>query len=191
MKNKHSFLSPTKAKFIIPIILIVLTISLFFATKDLNSKVGNYTCKVLEAKDMIRGYETQGNIISLNDAKSRSDETTKDLLIYLDNNKAQFAIVNFYNQYVNQFNPIYTADCSFAGLKPFCGYYSSREDYDCAKKLLADSDINFLGVFNPSMPEYKKPSIFILIISLIYLFIIGYLVSCIISYVYHNLKSKH
>ncbi|MFA5993106.1 MAG: hypothetical protein WC796_05360 [Candidatus Pacearchaeota archaeon] len=190
LNKKKAFFRPTKAKFILPIILVVLTILLFLATKDLNSKVGDYSCKILEIKDTIRGYETQGNIISLNDAKFRSDEMTNELLRDLENNKLQFAVVNIYNQYVNQFNPIYPADCSFSGLRPLCGSYSSQEDYDCAKRLFADSDVKILGIFKTEMPEYKKPSSIILILSLIYLFIISYLISCVIAFVYRSLKPK-
>lgn len=186
MENKSDFFKPTIHKLIIPLVLVIFVLSVFLASQALGVRIKDYQSNLLELKNYAEGKELSGNVISLNDVKFKTEKMNKELLAKIEENKPLFDFITYSNSILNKINPLYPSECAFS-LASSCRNYGSEANYISAKVFLdTDQKIDssqLPDLINEAKTNYKKFSIFFFIINLLIFFIIGYLISCVISFV--------
>jgi hypothetical protein len=155
---------PTPKKLILPVIISIFLIFLFSITYYQSSVSLDYYCRFFIKSEL--GDQGAINLDSIrfsNDLNVKEDIASKHPLIAKSNNV--IAVIN----------PFYPTDCTLSQ-KEDC-YSSSYEKYQCAKKInLVNSD-----------SEFKKQSLSMLSLSILFFFIAGYILSCLVSLTF---KSK-
>jgi ABC-type sugar transport system permease subunit len=161
---KPSFLKPTFAKFIIPILLLVFLAFVYIETRNVG--LNFWSCEFLS-----------------------EDKGQEEIL---EENYFKLFFSMYSNLILSEINPLYPVDCMVHS-SDFCGYYFSEENYLCIKNsiLSKEGSSGFGSLLNSGIMKYKKPSMLLLLLNAFLFFIAGYLISCTIAWVYNKIKSRN
>lgn len=173
------FISPSWKKFILPIIILVLSIGIFFISLNLVSEIGDQVCKIIDFQEEIQEIRKIGDEELLNQKINEFvDKRYKEYFQF----KIGFIFIS--NKILVGIDPLYPAPCSL-GVGNFCNYYSSQKHYDCINILVKD-----MPIVGTNTKGYNSINYLWLILNWVLLFIIWYLISCIIFLLYHKVKNR-
>jgi hypothetical protein len=182
-KKRKSFIEFEWKKIVLPIILIILFTYQIFVFYSVSNVVEDYLCDANEVLQNIETFREQNNIEQLNKTilewQPKAEKFEKDLEKSLGSET-----IFMVSQTINPFFPF---PCELSP-KNHCRYYISKKSFDCMYDV--DSSSGFDPLFEVSKPEYKKVSVFLLIFHLAIIFIIGYLISAIIIFIFRNIGIK-
>jgi len=180
-KKIKSFIGFEWKKMILPFFLIIFFSYQIFIFYSISTIMENHLCDSMESLRNVKNLQEQNNTQELDQAvfewTSGSEEFKKDMKKFIEN-KNIFRI----SQSINPFFPI---PCEL-GAGNYCRYYIDKKSFDC----IYNSNFKLSSLFEISKPEYRKISIFLLIFHMLAIFIIGYLISAIMFFIFRNIKIK-
>jgi len=193
----REFLWPSKGKFILPAIILVLLLLHLFANVYILPDVGKNLCESAKMGTSITEFS---KTIKL-DAESRQKLTEMqkealDLNVKTMDAFKSLLITNFPLAFSKTYmlNPFFPLPCETQNIvlvpSKTCVYYISESNYFCINSAVNAKDETMMKLFGGKMPEYKRFSAENLILNSIILLLAVYLASCIIAYIYRKTKSK-
>jgi hypothetical protein len=188
------FLHPTKAKLVLPLIIIAMLVLHFSINIYHLPAVGDNLCSSVKISEEIDQVGKQSQVGSSLQSKlllleKRSSGIQKSLI---DKYKTVITI-NFPLTFskVYALDPFFSLPCETLSFYPSnnCRYYMSETDFECINSTkVVDSNIKVL--FKKGVPEYKAISGWSVFINTAIIFLEVYLISCFIVFLYVSMKNK-
>ncbi|MBI2629270.1 hypothetical protein HYW74_04250 [Candidatus Pacearchaeota archaeon] len=188
-KKNISFFSYSKSRFILPVVIILILLSIFIATKNLDNALGSYSCKFLDLSKQFNEARNTSNNESLNRIMTETRNLQQEMSSKVSSNKKLYAYAIAGNIYLAKIDPIYPVDCAFVPGSKFCSFYISEENYQCSKTVI-EEQAKALNRPLPNLPEYKSMDYIMLLINLAIFFVIGYLISFLVALAYSKSKIR-
>ncbi len=184
------FLKPNSKKFILPVILLLLSIYVVASSFSIVAVFDKHTC---ETSDLSKQYisaekENKTDIVkALNDTAQKTSKKIEDELKTVNMIGVRESAI-----LVSTLDPAFPLPCELAP-SPLCIIYSSKKSYDCLADLANFTKENMENkTISDSIKirEYSEPTIPI-VVNFAFVFIEGYAISCLIFYFKKNRKPKH
>ena len=179
----REFLKPSWKKFIFPVIILILLISIFFITKLVVPKFADLMCKTNEYMEEARKIKIENSSDKTEKLKVVEEKIKNEL-----NNlpKVSMGIALWGNQLIKRGDPLYPAPCLIIN-DNYCSSYLIEEENECLN-FVEDKLIDSL--LNTNKSEYKSMNYLFLFLNWTLFLVLAYLISCFVSYVYHKIRRK-
>lgn len=192
-EETERFLTPTKGKIVLPILLIITLILHFGMNVFQLPAIGDDLCASAQISST---YANVSDTITDPSTKIQYLSAQKEILDtqlkLIDRYKAVLTS-NFPMIYTRVYwlNPFFRLPCetTFMFGNKRCVYYMSEENYECLKSSTAE-DTNIKTVFKYGLPEYKQVSGGSMFLQSLILFVVVYLLSSLIIYYHNKFKNK-
>ncbi|MFH1501121.1 MAG: hypothetical protein ABIE22_04225 [archaeon] len=182
------FLRPSVGKLILPVIIIVFLLVLFFMSKSVIPFLGEVSCMMVDFNEQSILLGGQNNTGLLDQKALEFSETIEERRSEIGEIKLAFVL--FSNQIIGRVDPLYPVPCSILS-SGFCGFYISQEGYNCLLTLFSDvksmDSLFSLG----EIKDYRSVSYLALVMNLLLIFIIFYLISCLVAFIYNEMRKKN
>ena len=188
-KEKPLLFKPTWQRLILPALIIIILLSIFVATKSLDTNLGDYSCKFLDLSRQFNEARNKTDNESLNRIMAETRNLQQEMADKVQSNNKLYAYTIKGNIFLAKIDPIYPVDCAFVPGNEFCSFYIPKENYDCSKSVI-EEQAKALGRPIPAVPEYKSMDYIMLAINLAIFFILGYLISFLIALGYSKSKIR-
>ncbi len=177
-KRKKVF-KPSFGKLIVPILVIVFILLTSIANFKLLPEIGSKSCQLEEDRINLDNIMTGSQV----DIKPEITSLNNKLFNLQGNIVSKFNLIYFSNypivkSKVYKLNPFFPISCELSP-EHNCRYFIEKEDYDCVK--------DKAGVVIYSQQDYNKMKILPLLIHTIFLFVMLYLVVCLLLFGYNEL----
>jgi len=186
MMNKKSigFLKFEWKKIILPIILIILFSYEVYVFYSIGNVMNEYSCDIADYINDAVKYREQNNTEMLKkiflESRSLAEKLQRDII------KASGSETVLH--IVMKINPFFPVACEIFS-QNYCKNYISKKSFYCAN--LQSRSVSAPMLFNPKIQKYNPISIWLITLHFILLFVIGYLVSAVILWIFRNIKIKN
>ena len=182
-EKRGAFIAFEWKKIVLPIVLILFFSYQIYVFYSASNVIEKHLCTAHELSRKIEAFREQNNTEQLNQTISEWQLEAEEFKYSLKKLTGSRWIIRV-SQIINPFFPF---PCELSPRK-YCRYYISRESFDCMYNINANSVLGSLS--EVSKPEYKKISPFLLVFHLIIIFIVGYLISAIVLFIFRKDKIK-
>ena len=186
MKEKRGigFLDFEWKKIILPIIILILFIYQVYIFYSIGNVFNRDICNLTNyAKDAIK-YRQQNNTEMLK--KIFLEYKPLEDKFKIDIEKIAWSETVFYT--ITKIDHFFPVPCEIPS-QNYCKNYINKESFDCLDNLKSNSELTS-SMFNYQESKYNPISIWLLILHFILLFVIMYLISAIILWIFRNVKIK-
>jgi hypothetical protein len=170
------FFKPSWKKLILPLILIILYLVVINYLNSASKITDEYLCRFTELREKTIKFQEELNP-SLNQTAREFIQTAQEWQAEIPKKNNAFLLLG---KIMDKINPIFPVPCTMSEDDGYCKYYVSKDTYDCYVK-----QENFLAL---KPRPYKKINIFHHTAALIFLFLEGYIVSCLAFFIYKKIK---
>lgn len=181
VKKSGSFFEFEWKKIILSLILILLFGYQTYVYISIGNVMNEYTCENSKYIQDIIQYRNQNNSEMIKkvseDFKPTADKFQEDLKKPLGSENLFYITSTIY--------PIFPVPCEII-TENFCRYYMNKESFNCMNDMKSGLKSSFSSLFELEEVTYKPVSIWLLAIHFFILFVIGYLISCIILWIFKN-----
>jgi hypothetical protein len=189
-KQIKEFFRPTIGKIALPVIVILLFLGLLALTYNLSITTGKFTCEIFERSFDYQDAVRNNNIILANDLKNQIGLLQTNITNYAEKNKLALGTVIYSNRYIGQIDALYPVPCTVSPKNMFCAYYTDDETYKCIKKAILAQTTNQDSITNDLLPPYWAVSVPLLLLNYAIFFIIFYLASSVVVFIYRKIKKN-
>lgn len=183
-------ITPTKAKFILPIIVLMMLLLQFIGNVSYLPDMGEKMCS---SSKLTNSLETALEQNSPNVAELQNEVWGQQVLLTDDFKMLLLFNFPFMASRAYRFNPLFPAPCEFSSFvyTPRCVYYSSYEDYQCIKTFEEkNKEKSISKLFGGILPDYERVTGIVLFINSLILLSEYYIMNCFLVYFYSRAK-KH
>ncbi|MFH1308027.1 MAG: hypothetical protein ABIH72_04200 [archaeon] len=185
--NWKDFIKPSAGKLILPIMITILLIIVFVTSMKVIPFVGELSCMMTDFNEQRTLLTEQNNTELLVQKTLEFSNIIEEKRKEIGDTKIAFVLIS--NQIISRVDPLYPVPCSLLS-SGFCGFYISQEGYNCLMTLYLDAEgINSLFSLG-EIKDYEPVSYLALIINLLLFFIVFYLISCLIAFIYNLFLHK-
>lgn len=175
-------LRPEWKKFVLPIIFIILflfTISTFYSVASVMDK---YVCSLTDLiKEQHTAFENN-DTVTINETQKKINETFQVIGPEFKQLEDFWPVVEF----IKFINPITPIPCELS-LSDFCMFYTNEDTYNCFKSTEPPTSLSIIEL---EVKPYKKVSISAFALSIMILFLEGYLISAVVLFSWRKLRKK-
>ncbi len=192
--NWKEFLRLEWKKIIIPVIFIVLFLNIINTLHSFGLIEDKYACDISrgirDIKEFRKRNDTSPVNTTINRLENLSESMTDEIVAIVNELLYLPAIYSF--AFIRVIDPFFPTSCEFyagIGNYEFCQYYMSEETYDCIINALPGPN-TFIGVdlWRDEFKSYTELGVPVLLFNIIFLFIEGYIISCLIVFIYRKIR---
>lgn len=185
--NWKEFLRPEWKKFILPIILIAIFIFVINYLFFLGSTFDKYICQLTSLVNNLQTLRENNQTLAYNQTLDEARSLVKSLQNDVTSRGGNTKLFLDSVKTIKTIDPFVPVPCEIMP-SHLCQYYLNKESYDCIINANVSSPFIILGT--PNIPEYNKVSFITIGLNILFLFVEGYLISCLIALGYNKFKKK-
>ena len=171
-------------KTILPAILIILFIISLISFYNLGQDLNKTSCKLPELLIQLQENKRNNDSVAFNQTYKELDELSKNYTEDIQSFQKNLPIIYIF-QYTDPFTPL---PCEYNIKSIFCRYYINQESYNCEKEIYPKP--LYADLTEAVIKDYKRISIWVILLNVLYILIFGYLLSCPIFYLFSKIKNK-